>query len=189
MKYLLLISFTALSFLHIQAQSKWSLQTAVGVATETNLGDTGLRLSSKVERSFGKRLNAFAQVGTFQMFRSNENWEGEDAFREERSLSTANLDLGLGYSLIDGQRFRLDLQAAGSYRAGRQLWPETAVTINGHRDIYYTLEKIRELGYVFGLYCGVKASERCWIGLDAHCHSYNYLGEYLGIGLGASIQL
>ncbi len=83
-----------------QAQSNWSLQAAVGLATETNLGDAGLRLSMKIERKFGKRLNAFAQIGTFQMFSSNENWEGDEAYQEKRSLSTANLDLGMGFALI-----------------------------------------------------------------------------------------
>ena len=170
------------------AQSNWSLNTSLGIATEQNLGDTGLRLSSKASRHFGQ-WSAFAQVGAFQMFRSNEQWTGDEAFRNNRSLSTVNLDLGVGFALVDKSRVRLGVNAAGAYRAGRQLWPELAVVINDHQEIYYTYEKISELGYALGLDFSVKATDRLWIGLDAHCHSYSLFGEYLGAGLGATIRL
>jgi hypothetical protein len=187
MKQLPLLIFLVL--LIEKGHTQWSVQTALGFATETNLGDSGLRLSSKLSRSIGKHFKAYTQLGTFQMFHSNEHWEGDAAYQELRSLSTVNLDLGGGIAVVHKSRVCLDLLAGGSYRAGRQLWPETAVTINGHRDIYYTYEKISDFGYALGLELCVKVTERIWLGMDANCHNYNYLGEYLGAGLGATFQL
>jgi len=173
----------------LQAQSTWAIQPAIGIASETNLGDTGLRLSTKLERQLGTRWCAFAQIGAFQMFRSNEQWKGNDAFLETRAPYTANRALGLGFSILSKSKVRLGLQAAGAYRVGRQLWPELVEIINGDPEILYTYEKISEAGYALELDLGVKVSERVWIALDAHCHNYNYFGEYLGAGLGASIRL
>lgn len=189
MNRLFSILFAIICTVSASAQPTWSIQPSVGIANETNLGDTGLRLSTKIERQLGARWSAFAQIGAFQMFRSNEQWKGDEVYRENRTLSTANLDLGLGFSLLSKSKVRLGLQASGAYRVGRQLWPELVEVINEDPEILYTHEKISEAGYALGLNLGVKASEKVWIVLDAHCHNYNYFGEYLGAGLGASIRL
>lgn len=189
MKHPLSLVLICISFVSVSAQSKWSLQNSLGVANETNLGDIGLRISSKVNRQFGERWTAFAQVGAFQMLQSNEQWTGDNAYQEMRALSTLNLDLGGGFSLVNKKKVYLGLNAGGAYRIGRQLWPEFTETKNGHRDIYYTHEKISELGYMLGLDLRIKASERVWLGLDAHGHSYSYFGEYLGVGLSATFEL
>jgi hypothetical protein len=189
MKYLLTFASILVLSCSAQAQSNWSIQTAIGVATETNLGDTGLRLSTKASRQIGKRWNAFAQIGTFQMFSSNENWSGDLAYQEKRSLSTTNFDLGGSLFLLNKSRVKLGIQGALTARAGRQLWPEFSQTVLGNQVIYYTYEKIREVGYAVGIDFSIKANDRIWIGMDTHCHNYNYLGEYLGVGLSATFRL
>jgi len=188
MKYLSILSFILLSVYGVNAQSNWSVSTNLGIASEQNLGDLGLRLSTKTSRHFGQ-WSAFAQVGTFQMFQSNEDWTGNDAYRNKRSLSTTNLDLGAGFALLHTTKVSLGVEAGGSYRIGRQLWPERSEIINGQQQDYYTLEKLKEVGYMLGLNFNVRANSRLWIGVDAHCHSYNLFGEYLGAGLGATIFL
>lgn len=185
---ILALLFSAFFGSAAQSQTNWSLRTTLGIASENNLGDTGLRLSSKASRHFGK-WSAFAQAGAFQMFQSNESWTGDEGYRNRRSLSTANFDLGAGFAVVNKSRVRLSADVAGSYRVGRQLWPELSVTINGHREDFYTFEKLSEIGLALGLDFSVRATDRLWIGLDAHCHSYNIFGEYLGIGLGATIRL
>ncbi len=99
--------------------TNWSIRTSLGIASEQNLGDTGLRLSAKASRHFGP-WSAFAQVGTFQMLQSNENWTGDEAYHKWRSLSTANLDLGVGFAFLNKSRVRMGAGLAGAYRAGRQ---------------------------------------------------------------------
>lgn len=188
MKNLSFFSFILLSVCGVSAQSNWSISTNLGIASEQNLGDLGLRLSTKTSRHFGK-WSAFAQVGTFQMLQSNEAWTGNDAYKNKRSLSTTNLDLGAGYALLNTTKVRFGVEAGGSYRAGRQLWPERSVIINGLQQDYYTLEKLKEVGYMLGLNVSFRANSRLWIGVDTHCHSYNLFGEYLGAGLGVAICL
>ena len=46
-----------------------------------------------------------------------------------------------------------------------------------------------EVGYALGIDFSIKMNDRIWIGLDSHCHNYNYFGEYLGVGLGATLKL
>jgi len=173
---------------HVQSQTNWSLHTGLGVASENNLGDTGLRFSSKISRHFGQ-WSGFAQVGVFQMLQSNESWTGDEGYRNHRSLSTLNLDLGGSFAFVDKRYARLNASAGGTYRIGRQLWPEFSQTVNGRREDFYTFEKIYEIGYVLGLDFSVKVSERLWIGLDVHSHNYKFFGEYFGAGLGATIRL
>lgn len=171
-----------------QSQTNWSLRTGPGIASENNLGDTGLRLSSKISRHFG-RWSGFAQAGVFQMLRSNESWTGDEGYRNHRSLSTTNLDLGGSFAFIDKSRIRLSADAGGTCRIGRQLWPEFSQTVNGHREDFYTFEKISEIGYLVSVDFSVKASERLWVSLDVHSHNYTFFGEYLGAGLGITINL
>lgn len=171
-----------------QSQSNWSLSSNLGIASEQNLGDTGLRLSSKASHHFD-RWSVFVQAGTFQMLRPLDEWTGAEAFRDKRSLSTFNLDLGAGFDLLNKSKVRLNVNAAGAYRTGRQLWPEIAVVTNGHREDFYTFDKISEIGYALGLDFSVRATDRLWIGLDAHCHSYNFFAEYVGVGLGLRVDL
>lgn len=174
---------TTISIFSANAQSKFSLQTGIGGAIETNLGDNGLRFSAKVSRQLGNHWNAFFQTGTFQMFGTNETYDDQTSYQEKRSLSTVNFDLGGSFFLLNKPRIRLCGQLAGSYRTGRQLWPEFEQIVNGLQTIYYTHEKLSEAGYSLGLDFSVRATEHFWIGLDAHCHNYHYFGEYLGVGL------
>lgn len=179
----LLFSFTA------QSQTNWSLGTSIGIASENNLGDTGLRLSSKVSRYFGKSWNVFAQFGTFQMFESNEKWTASISYQTDRTISTTNLDLGAGIAFLNKNWVRLNFQAAGTLRISNQLWPQSEAIVNGQQAINYTHEKLVEYGYALGLDLNIKASKKVWITLDAHSHNYNFFGEYLGMGLGATINL
>ena len=133
-----------------QSQSTWDIQTSLGIASENNLGDTGLRLSTKASRYFG-RWGAFAQLGTFQMLKSNENWTGDQAYQNKRSLSTANIDLGGSLDFVQRSRLTWNVNVAGSYRVGRQLWPELSVLMNGTLVDLYTFEKIKEFGYAIGM--------------------------------------
>ncbi len=123
------------------------------------------------------------------MFKTNETWEGDEAFINKRPLSTANFDLGGSYAFVNKKRVSLKLEIAGTYRTGRQLWPELSVTTNGHREDFYTFEKLNEIGYAFGLDFSLKVSQRVWITLNASSHNYNFFGEYVGVGLGSTINL
>lgn len=189
MKNTLFLCLVCLLSYQAAAQSKWSVQNAVGFANETNLADLGLRLSSKVNRHIGRKWAGFISVGSFQMLASKEDLGPDAAYQKMRSLSTFNIDLGPAFYLLNNDKFQISVNAGGAYRGGRQLWPERAVVANGHQDIYYTHEKLSEFGYVIGCDLGVSLNKTLGIFLDGHWHSYNYFGEYAGFGLGCKISL
>ncbi len=151
-----------------QAQTgKWSLQLGIGAASEQNLGDTGLRplAFGKVSYALKHRLNAYLGMGSFQMLRSNEQWEPIFAFREVRSLSFYHWDLGLGLALIDGARFNLSANAGVTFRVGRQLSADAADYQNGVLSTYYVLDRLHEIGYAASLDGSFKVTEKLRLGV------------------------
>jgi hypothetical protein len=172
----------------LSAQSNWSLRTSLGYASEQNLGDFGVRFGNRLARHYN-RVNGFVQWETFQMLTTNEGTLDAFTYDEMRSLSTTQLNLGMGLNLIHRPKVRIGLDLAGSYRFGRQLWPERAQVINGDQEIYYTYEKIRQLGVALGAELGIKINQKVWFNADIHSHNYEFFGEYMGIGLGATLFL
>jgi len=172
-----------------QTDSKWSLEPGIGIADETNLGDFGIRVSTKLNRNLGKRGFLFGQIGAFQMLKSSEKYEPHLSYLNNRTLSTMNTDLGFGYKVANNPKFQCSVQGGLSYRFGRQLWPELKKILNGVESTYYTLEKINEIGYCLGFAFDFKIYSNTWIGLDAHVHNYNYFFEYVGTGLHVKFDL
>lgn len=168
---------------------KWSLQFNLGAATENNIGDTGIRTFGKATYAFKNRLNASVGMGSFQMLRSNEQWELLDAYREIRTLSFHHWDLGIGADIIRRQRFVLGATAGATFRVGRQLWPEIRETKNGVTTTNYTFEKIHEIGYTLSFDAGFKVNDQWWLGLNLSSNNYNFIGEYLGASLFAKLHL
>ena len=188
MKSFFSLVFALLLTLPLTAQSNWSLRTTLGYGSEQNLGDFGVRFGNRLARHYN-RVNGFVQWEMFQMLTTNEGTLDAFTFDEMRSLSTTQLNLGMGLNLIHRPKVRIGLDLAGSYRFGRQLWPERAQVINGDQDIYYTYEKIRQLGWALGFELGIKINEKVWFNADVHSHNYEIFGEYIGIGLGATLFL
>jgi hypothetical protein len=172
-----------------QNNSKWSLERGIGIANETNLGDFGIRASTKLNRNLGKRCFLFGQIGAFQMMKSSEAYSPAQNYLNNRTLSTMNTDLGLGYKVLNKPKFQFSIHGGLSHRFGRQLWPELKKILNGAETTYYTLEKINEIGYCLGLAFDFKIFSNTWIGLDAHMHNYNYFFEYVGTGLHLKFDL
>ncbi|MCC7465239.1 MAG: hypothetical protein IT261_03165, partial [Saprospiraceae bacterium] len=186
MKSLFSLVFALLLTLPLSAQSNWSIRTTLGIGSEQNLGDFGVRFGNRLARHYN-RVNGFVQWETFQMLTTNEDNLKHFPYDEMRSLSTTQLNLGMGLNLIHRPKVRIGLDLAGSYRFGRQLWPERAQVINGDQEIFYTYEKIRQLGVAVGAELGIKISQKVWFNADIHSHNYGFIGEYVGIGLGATL--
>lgn len=172
----------------LSAQSNWSLRTNLGFGAEQNLGDFGVRFANRLARHYN-RVNGFVQWEAFQMLSTNESTSSIFNYAELRSLSTTQLDLGMGYNLVHKPKVRIGLDLAGSYRFGRQLWPEVAVVNFPEEEIFYTHEKIRELGWALGFELGIKINQRVWFNADLHSHNYGFFGEYMALGLGATLFL
>lgn len=188
MKSFLSLVFAIFLTQTVTAQSNWSLRTTLGFASEQNLGDFGVRFGNRLARHYN-RVNGFVQWESFQMLGTNEGNLDAFPYNEMRSLSTTQLNLGMGWNLIHQPRLRLGIDLAGSYRFGRQLWPERAQVINGDQEIFYTHEKIRQLGVALGAELGIKINQKVWLNADIHSHNYEIFGEYMGIGLGATVFL
>ncbi|HLP94919.1 MAG TPA: hypothetical protein VK168_12830 [Saprospiraceae bacterium] len=172
----------------LSAQSNWSLRTNLGFGADQNLGDFGIRFANRIARHHN-RVNGFVQWEAFQMLSTNESTSSIFNYAELRSLSTTQLDLGMGYNLVHKPKVRIGLDLAGSYRFGRQLWPEVAIITFPEEEIFYTHEKIRELGWALGFEIGIKINQKVWFNADLHSHNYGFFGEYMALGLGATLFL
>jgi hypothetical protein len=187
MKSFFLLVFAFTLTLPLSAQTNWSLRTNLGFGSEQNLGDFGIRFANRLARHYN-RVNGFVQWEAFQMLSTNESTSSIFDYAELRSLSTTQLDLGMGLNIIHKPKVRIGMDLAGSYRFGRQLWPEKALVTNGEREIFYTYEKIRQLGWALGFELGVKINQKVWFNADLHSHN-EIFGEYMALGLGATLFL
>lgn len=172
----------------LSAQSNWSLRSSLGFGAEQNLGDFGVRFANRLTRHYN-RVNGFVQWEAFQMMNTNDGSSSPLAYDQLRTLSTTQLDLGMGLNLVHKPKIRIGLDLAGSYRFGRRLWPERTTVINGEQQVFYTYEKIRELGWALGMDLGIKITDKVWLNVDFQSHNYDFVGEYMGIGLGATLFL
>ncbi|MBL7807914.1 MAG: hypothetical protein JNN28_08880 [Saprospiraceae bacterium] len=172
----------------LSAQSNWSLRTNLGFGAEQNLGDFGVRFANRLARHYN-RVNGFVQWEAFQMMNTNDGTTTPLTYDQLRTFSSTQLDLGMGLNLIHKPKVRIGLDLAGSYRFGRRLWPERIIEFNGEQQAFYTYEKIRELGWALGFEIGIKINQKVWFNADLHSHNYGFFGEYMALGLGATLFL
>lgn len=171
-----------------QQGSAWSLQFGVALASENNLGDHGLRTFAALRYDLGSRWQLGLAMNSFQMLGVNEKTEAPFDFNRRRSLSFFHWDLLAGFRVVDAPNVRLALNLGPSYRIGRQLWAEFSGYSGGNFTHVYTFEKLNELGIGGLLDVSVRLKDRWWAGLNVNSHQYNFFGEYLGAGLGTTVQ-
>jgi hypothetical protein len=189
MKFVLtiLFAFSLPAWLFSQQDANWMMHSSIGYASENNLGDNGVHISTGVSRKIAGRLQASATIGAFHMMGVNEQYSERFQILKERSLSFVQGDLQLGYTMLDGSKLKIALNAGPSFRQVRQLWPETQIVIGGEESYAYTLVTDFEAGAVFGLDVRMRLTDRLWLYSDVQSYQYNFFAEFLRGGVGLAL--
>jgi hypothetical protein len=178
---------------HLFSQSdtnanKWLIQAGLGVASDNDLGDSGVRLNTKIARHLGKRFTVGANFGAFHMTGVNEDLQGEAAILTQRSMSFFNIDILGGLQLLNKKNTRLELAAGPSYRNYRQLYPQIVRLQGGNiTSIDYNMLKGNQIGFALVLSTDFRIQQNLWLGVEVNSLNYEFLGQLLGTGIRLSI--
>jgi hypothetical protein len=183
----ILVTISLPAWLFSQQDANWMMYSSIGYASENNLGDNGVHISAGVSRKIAGRFLVSATIGSFHMLGVNEAYSERFQILNERSLSFVQGDLQVGYTVLDGSKLKIALNAGPSFRQVRQLWPETQIVIGGEERYAYTLVNEFEAGAVFGLDVRMRLTDRLWLYSDVQSFQYNFFAEYLRGGVGLAV--
>jgi len=182
--FLLLIFNRNLFSQSVTNDHKWMMQAGLGIVSDNNLGDNGVRLNTRILRNLGKRFNIGTSIGAFHMTGVNEDLQGEAAILTQRSMSFFSVDILGGIQLLNKKNTRLEFGAGPTYRNYRQLYPQVVQLLGGNiTSIQYKMLKGDQIGLALTGGFDVRVQQNLWLGVEVNSHSYEFLGQLIGAGI------
>lgn len=187
--FLFLVPFFAITQASAQ---QLHLQSIVGFGSENNIGEHGLLIGTGLQYATKSPFLLYARLSMFQRLGRNEQFDylAYPSVRDA-TLNTLTLDLGAGIDFVRKNEFTMGIILGPSLRHTRRMLANGVLRepVLNSTVISYEYEQLNEIGGFVNLQTRLALTEKTDLLLEINSQAYEFLGQYLGLGVGFQVKL